>query len=89
MTYYQKTWEIAGVYSFNMGNLIISNPKMKVTSVTFLNDNIVSISLSIKENDGVFDHYYVFQYENNTGDYNVNSVVDSAIANRFPEAVEV
>jgi hypothetical protein len=87
LLYTTKTWTISGEQEFD-GYFTLLNPQIKIQSVNFNNNTNVSISLEITENGGLFKHYAHLQYVNSANENNINTVVNAAVANAFPNATE-
>lgn len=88
MLYETKTWTITGEYEFEAPMMTLLNPSMKVNGVTFSPGTGVIVSITINENGGLFKHYYSFIYSNPTNITDINEVVDAAMLEKYPTAVE-
>ena len=85
MNYTTKTWSIAGEHTFQNNGYTLLNPAMTVRTVTF-NGNNVSVSLIVKEDGGVFEHYANANYTTDGNESNIDTIVSAAIAFEFPTA---
>jgi hypothetical protein len=85
MNYTTQTWSIAGEYTFQNGGYTLLNPAMTVRTVTF-NGNNVNISLIVKEDGGVFEHYANANYTVDGSESDIDVIVSAAMTQAFPTA---
>lgn len=86
MLYPQQTWTVTGEQTFENGGYILLNPAIKVTQVVFQAANRVSLSLLSTENGGVYHHIASCSYLNQSGETDVDLIVNAAMAENFPDA---
>ena len=80
-----KSWSIAGEKEFE-NHFTILNPSLSVMQVSVHEENVY-IAMKAVENGGVFVHNLNIQYNNAAGETDLDVIVDSAVAEAFPEAV--
>jgi hypothetical protein len=80
MNYTTQTWSIAGEHTFENNGYTLLNPAMTVRTVT-LNGNNVNISLIVKEDGGVFEHYANANYTVDGSESDIDVIVSA-----FPTA---
>jgi hypothetical protein len=85
MLYPTQTWTVVGEQIFD-NNYTLLNPAIKVTAVTFQQNNMVNLSLVATENGGVYKHYSYTNYDNVSGEKDVDVVVNAAMLAAFPSA---
>lgn len=86
-TFQSKSWSIAGEKEFE-NHFTILNPTLSVMQVS-VHEESVYIAMKAVENGGVFVHNLNIQYNNAAGETDLDVIVDSAVAEAFPEAVAV
>jgi hypothetical protein len=86
MNYTTQTWSIAGEHTFQNNGYTLLNPSMTVRSVTFGPNSTVSISLVVKEDGGVFEHYANANYTSDGVESNIDTIVSAAMTQAFPTA---
>jgi len=84
-TFQSKSWSIAGEKEFE-NHFTILNPALSVMQVSVHEENVY-IAMKAVENGGVFVHNLNIQYNNAAGETDLDVIVDSAVAEAFPEAV--
>ena len=85
MVYPQQTWSVVGEQQFD-GSYTLLNPAIKVSQVVLQANNIVSLSLSVTENGGVFQHYAHITYDNVDEQTDIDILVNDAMNSAFPAA---
>ena len=86
MIYPTQTWSITGEYNFDNGGFKLLNPAMTVRSISIGANNNVSVSLTVKEDGGIYEHYTAVNYNNAAGEANLDVLVNAALAAAFPTA---
>lgn len=84
-TYQNKTWSMEGEVNFQ-DQMTLLNPTMAVRQVSIM-DNMVYINVMLNENGGVYEHHFNLQYDNASGETDVDLIVDNAIEAVFPGAI--
>lgn len=84
--YTTQTWSISGEYTFEREGFTLLNPDITVSSVHLGANNSVSISLTVKEDGGVYEHRAHASYTNESGETSIDVIVNSAMSAEFPTA---
>jgi hypothetical protein len=84
--YTSQTWNISGEHTFQMDGFTLLNPAMTVENIHIGANDYVNISLSVKEDGGVYQHRAHLSYTNESGETNIDAIVNSAMSAEFPTA---